>query len=276
MKKLEYPTIESSIIGTLSHQSYTTVKLLGEVQKNLSCTRQGYYKILRKLKNEEVLIVRNKIVSLSYLWIQKQMDFYTAIFNQYTQSKKPSEDFLLLEDTDSIVYTFKNTEITDVFWNHALSILNQKVDRNIPLCIYNPHEWFLLVRKESEKAMFHNVESIGRKLVVLIDHTTPLDMLVKKEFNFKNNHYYATPKTIIKKSNYYLNVIGDYIIEVTIDKKTSRAIDEWYLKTKVYDEIAKKELSTIIQSRGKNKLQISKDKTRAETLRKTFRKFFVV
>ncbi len=269
--------IEEFIILVLSKESLSTILLLQKIQNELSCTKQGFYKALRNLKKQEIVVIHSKKVSLSYTWVKKQSDFFNSLFYKYTNKNNIlSADFLFLGNKDSITYKFTNVSMADAFWIHALNILNQKIKEDEPMCIYNPHEWFLLVRSESEKALFENMEQVKRKFVVLVDNKMLLDLSVKKYFNFKTNYYYISEKKIFKKNNYYLNLIGDYCIEVWIDKKISNLIDDFYKKTLIFDDQAKNAFKKIIEIKGKNKFVISKNTERSKKFRKIFKKFFII
>lgn len=272
---LKKKTIEEYIIKILVKDSLSTVLLLSEINKIISCTKQGFYKALRNLKEEEVVVIHAKKVSLSYVWIKKQSDFYNSAIYKLTNKKTFNENFLLLEKGDSVTYKFNNASVADAFWIHTLSILNQQIDKNEPMCIYNPHEWFLLARNESEKSLFKSIKEMKRKLVVLVDNKMPLDNSVRKYFDFKASFYYIAEKRIFKKNNYYLNIIGDYCIEVWIDKKTSNLIDDFYKQNDELTEQSKEILLNIIKTRGKNKFVISKDSKRSSKFKKIFKKFFL-
>jgi len=276
MKIFNNQNIEQFIIIFLSKEPLMTIVLFKKIQGKLSCTKQGFYKSLRNLKKQEIVVIRSKKVSLSYLWVKKQSDFYNSILYKYINNNIPVEDFLFLKDKDSITYKFTNISMADTFWIHALSILNQKIPINESMCIYNPHEWFLLVRNESEESLFEDMKQIKRKFVVLADNKNPLDVFVRKYFNFKTDYYYISEKKIFRKNNYYLNVIGDYCIEVWIDKRITNLIEDFYKKTLVFDNQAEEVFKKILEIKGKNKFVISKNKEKSDKFKKIFQKFFVI
>ncbi len=234
------------------------------------------YQVLRKLKQEEVVVLRSKRVSLSHVWINKMADYFATAKRIYTMDEKPSEDFLQLRDGDKISYTFKNPAFTDMFWGHAMSILTEVAHPKEPVYIYNPHEWFLLARKESEKEIFDLIKKNNRQLFVAVGNRDALDRLIAKEFDGKIQQYYMSEKFLFPKNNYYLNVFGDFLIEVWLDQKTSQSIDRYYKNTEKYAEESGKILMDIIQGRGKNKLTISCNAKKAGRMKRMLNKYFYI
>ena len=254
----------------------STTDLLQKIQETrVGTTKQALYKILTKLKKQEMVIVRSKYVSLSHLWINHMAEYFTVAQRLYTTHGEPSENFLQLEDGDKIVYTFKDPKATDLFWGHAFGILVE-VTGTESVYFYNPHEWFMLARHESETKLFAEVKEKGKQLFALIGNKDPIDLATGKEFDGKMAQYHTLPKGIFSKDNYYLNIFGDFLIEAWLDPKTSDAIDKFYKEHNIFDEEAKNVLHEIVGRRGKNKLVISRNARKAEKLKKLFGKYFFV
>ncbi len=269
-------TIEEYILFFLQKGSLGTIELLQKIQgKREGTTKQALYKILQKLKEEEVVVVRSKYVSLSHLWINRMAEYFATAQRLYTTHGEPSEDFLQLEDGDKIVYTFKNPNSTDMFWGHAFGILSE-VTGTESIYLYNPHEWFMLARYESEKKLFDAVKQKGKQLFMLTGNKNELDLFVSKEFDGVLLQYHTLQNKLFPKDNYYLNIFGDFLIEVCLDEKTSNAIDRFYKTHTIFNEKSKEALKEIIERRGKNKFVISRNARKAEKLKKVFGKYFFV
>ncbi len=269
-------TIEDYILLFLQKGSLKTSELLENIQDiRPGTTKQALYKILNKLKTEEVVVVRSKYVSLSSIWINRMAQYFTTAQRLYTTQGTPSEDFLQLEDGDKITYTFKSPNLTDIFWGHAFGILTE-VTKQEPVYIYDPHEWFLLARPESEQKLFDQVQEKNKQLFILIGNNTPLDIAIGKEIVGDMVQYHTLPTDIFKKDNYYINILGNYVIEVWLDPKISKEINSFYKTHTTIDESCKKELKEIIERQSKNKLVISHNARKAEKLKKVFKKYFYI
>ena len=83
-------------------------------------------------------------------------------------------------------------------------------------------------------------------------------------------------KKLFPSENYYLNIIGDYIVEVWLDTECEKRMQHLYSSTKKYSDSVQYELQSIIEERGKTKLVVSRNIKKAERLKKKLLKFFFV
>ena len=85
-----------------------------------------------------------------------------------------------------------------------------------------------------------------------------------------------SPKNLFKKNTYYVNVFNDFIIEVWIGKNTADRIEKLYTTTKSCTENTIQELQNIMQIQEKIKITISRNKRKADNIKKTLSKFFYI
>jgi hypothetical protein len=103
-----------------------------------------------------------------------------------------------------------------------------------------------------------------------------LDKMVSKEFDGKITQYHTTNEVLFEKRNYYLHVLGDFLIEAWLDENVARKIDRFYETTKTWNDEARSVLQKIISEEGKNKLVISRNAKRAEKFKKMLGKYFYI
>ncbi len=267
-------SIEDHIISSLQKGSVSIVELIKTIKTiRPETTKQGVYLIIRKLKKQEIVVVHKKNISLSSVWLSLMKEFVTKAQFNTTNLVSSGNEFLNLKQGEKIQYNFKNPILTDAFWSHAFTTLIESSSPQIPILIYNPHEWFLLARTRNEIDLFEKISKRGQKLELLAGNNTFLDKFVKKYFN-GSNEYENTDKLPFEKNNYYINIIGDFIIEVYLDKKISSQIDDFYINTQMFDDIEKKKLEKILMQKGKNKFSITYNKRKADKLRRVFKKYF--
>lgn len=277
MNILKPQSIEEHIISLLQKDSHSAPELLASIQlKRPRTTKQALYAALRKLRSAEIVVIHKMRVSLSSIWVTKMAEFFTLSKHFYTKTVTTDEGFLNLEDGDRVTYSFKNPNVTDIFWGHAFDILAEITPTSEPIYIYNPHEWFMLARAESEKPLFKKITNTGKQILVLAGATTFLDKMLIKEFDGTFAQYHPTNELLFDKRNYYLNIFDDFIIEARLDEATAKKIDDFYNKTTVWNSESETQLKKIIASEGKNKLSISRNKKRADTLKKMFKSYFYI
>lgn len=269
--------IEELILNHLQKGSVVILKLIELIKKDRpNTTKQGIYATLRKLKKEEKVLIHNSQASLNIKWVQTMSEYFTKTQYYYTHHDTGDGSFISLDDGEKIEYYFQNPIVADTFWTHALYILLDITPQQSPLFIYNPHEWFLIARRENETAFIKDTKEKNRILLVTAGNKNPLDKAVLGDFDGTTSQYYMSEKMLFKKKNYYINTLGDFIIEVWIDKLIAEKIEEVYKKTKKLNEEAKEELIKILGMKGKTKIVISRNNKKSERLQKMLRKYFYI
>ncbi len=266
-------TIEEVIIKALGDKALSGEVLLSECQKlKKGFTKQALYQLLRKLIVKEVVVKHGKLFSLSQIWVLKMKDFFSLAQKHYGLEEQ-GDDFLSLSDGDKVIYSFKSPVEADKFWGHAFNILGGNLLGKEPLYIYNPHEWFFFARKESEEFLFQELQKRNQKVWLICGGKTLLDKHITKYFDGSILQYYMTEEVIFEARNYYLNIFGDYIIEARIDESVAKQVDSFYHE---HDKVTEKtsQILTSLLTQGKTNLTISRNKNKAEKLKKLFAPYF--
>lgn len=275
MSILSPRSIEEQIVATLQKGPTLIIDLIEIIKKNRpATTKQGVYLIIRKLKKEETVVVHRKTISLSSVWLTAMTEFLTQAQYNTKRTTVSGNSFLDLKDGEKLQYSFKNPILTDAFWSHVFLTLVDSSSPHQPVLIYNPHEWFLIVRTENETSLFQRIYTRGQRLAVLTGHSTILDKSVRIHFDGKNGMYDTLSESPFKKTNYYVNVIGDFVIEALLDTQVSTDIEEFYARTSVLDDATRKRLEEILMQKGRNKFSISHNKRKADMIRRKFQKYF--
>jgi len=275
-KHIKQP-IEQLILKILQKGTISTIKLIKSISiVRPKTTKQGVYRVLRKLKGEEKIVIHGKSVSLNLHWIKNMNEFFSLAQFYYSPKVANSDSFLNVREKDKIVYFFKNLNWLDSFWSHAFHMFNEVLNPKEPIFVYNPHEWFAYARQETEQTLIKTMKEKNRQVLITVAHDNPLDKELKKKFKSDLLQYNITYKKISEKQNYYLNIFDDCLIEVFIDQKIANQIDDFFKKTNIFDDKAREKFLEIASKNGKNKLVISKNKKKAEKYKKTLSKNFYI
>lgn len=275
MKITSPETIEEHIISHLQHGPVQTTNLISSIKESRpKTTKQGVYLILRKLKRQEIIFKHKGLVGLSNVWLSAMEDFFSKALHFSKQPGPGQNDFLILREGEKLQYYFNNPISTDTFWSHTFLSLVEVSPTNLPVLIYNPHEWFILFRTDNEVGLFKKIIDRGQKLNVLVGNNTKLDKLARKYFPEKCK-YKTLDKQIFKKDNYYVNVVGNFVIEAWIDPKINGEIDKLYLEYTPGDKSVRENFEKIISQKSKNKFTISHSKRKADKIRAKFKKYFL-
>ena len=261
-------TIESFIIELLLKGPLPSTGIVRKTTLEKGVTKEAVYKALRQILEKEIIVKRGKIISLSNQWIVDSVEKWRGAESRYI-GKAPTH---LLSEKSSVVYTCKTLDQLDALWNHNIIELSYTLEPKGYMLLYAPHYWFPIIRNTSEHNLLRTLKSRGYELLQLGGHTTPIDKNITKYFPLKELNYY--PATVAEKK--YVNIIGKYVIEVSLDKKTLKYINDWYEKHTILTEENQYELSQVLKIKGVYKLKISKDPAKVALFTKLFSKYFVI
>jgi len=271
---LDSKKLNQYVLDRLKHGPRIVVKLIEDIKKvRPHTTKQGVYAALRELKKQEVVVMHRKKASLNLKWLNQQSAYFFAARYNYL-SDTGAGDFSRLNQGEKIAYHFTKPVLTDAFWCHVLYILIEQQKLNGPIFLYNPHCWFFICRAESERALRDFISQHHSQYLLTVHGRTPLDRYIINEFDGTASQYYMSERSYFLRPNYYLNIIGDFIIEVWINPRIAGEIERIYHQTKVVDQQTIDKLTALINSRGKSRLVISKDKMKAQKLAKKFSRNF--
>lgn len=261
--------IKETIISLLAKGAVDSTELQRLVEEKKKVTKQGFYKALRELVAEEVVVKNKQLVALSNLWINKLQSFVTEVDDQYKQSS----EFIALQEGESITYHFKTLESLDLFWMHQFFLIAKQFT-NEPILFFNSHEFWSLFRNEEQVLLYSWIRDHKRKTYFVIGDTTPLDKQTTSHIASCGIDVYYDTTTGLKK-NYYFTVIGEYVVATILDMNTTNAIDALYKKYNTWTEETQKELSNILARLKRSKVVIERNKKKAEMLRRKLMKYFV-
>lgn len=277
MSLLKPKRIEDLIVERLAKGPLRATKLVLEIQRlRHHTTKQAVYAALRQQKAREEVVVYKGTAALNITWLNRLTRFATNAKLHYTSGEATGDDITNLSPGDRITYHFQNPLKADVFWTHAFYLLAEQAPHSEPVYLYNPHEWFLLARHENETEVIRTVTNQGRQFLLLAGHSTPLDKYVRQYFDGERGQYHTLPRPHFKKNNYYLNVFGNVLLEVWLDKKMSNAIDDFYQRSAAWNGEAGEHLTAILKQNRRLRITISHNKTKAEAYKKFCRKFFYI
>lgn len=238
-------------------------------------TKQGVYRVLRKLKKEEKVAIHGKSVSLNIQWVKSMSEFF-SLAEFYYSGASGTDSFLNIRGRDKIAYSFKDMNSLDVFGVHALHMMGMVVEKQIPLFVYNPHEWFFWARREAEEIFKVAMNKDERQLFLVSSHDDPLDLELKKYYQGDLLQYHIVEQPLFIKSSYYFVIFGDYLMEVYFDEKIVEELDQFYKETKEWNKEAKENLQKIILKSSKNKLIISRNSKKIARYKKMLTPFFFI
>lgn len=254
--------IENKIIDKLSEGSLLSTELISFITEKNNVTKQGVYKALSFLIENEIVTKNKKGVALSVFWIEKMKAFTEKMLENYYL--KDFNDFLKLENKEKISYSFKNTDKLDVYWMHTLLILLKHLKNN-RFAIYNPHCWFMLDRTETEPVFFDWINKNKKMTFYLFGENTLLDREIKKKIQSEHIKIEFDLEGRLPKDR-YISIIDDYIIYSIYGENFTKDVDNFFQKNINFNNETIEAFKKEIAKNSRSKIIIEKNKIKATRL----------
>lgn len=272
---------ESLILDILSKKAKLSSK---EIYEHFSqkypkkMTIQGFYKVIRKMLDDRILLKDGQLISLDSFWIGKVIEFSRNIERTYSLAG-PTSANILLEEGESRTFEFENVFSMDNLWSHGMNLARQYYsnhdhdDRNA--YSRNYFSVFHIARTESESTNLQYFESSKMEWFMASGSNTFLNHLPAKLIEEENYHqfvfdyeaYVAKHENKKIEKNYWVTVIGDFIFEAQFPKYIFELLEKIYEETQSIAEFNANKISSLFQEPGKALLIISHDKKRAAEIR---------
>lgn len=270
-------SLEEHIITALGEGPLKTTELISRINVLRSnTTKQAVYTAIRNLKREEVIVAHGMGVSLNVRWLGNMEKYLTIAKQKYHTGSTDKGNFTALKNGERIEYFFNDMIETDAFWWQALYQLTINSSSGDPVYLYNPHQWFLLARRESELESMASIVDHGKQYLVTSCGKTVLDKKVVSDFDGEKSQYHMSEKHLFNKINYYFNIVDDFIIEVWLNENLASNIEKFYLETEEFTDETIKNLKEIVSVKGRGRMVISKNIPKTTRLKKMLSKHFYI
>jgi hypothetical protein len=247
-------------------------------------TIQGFYKVLRKMLTDRILLKEGQHISLDSFWINKVIEFSKNIQETYLEEKASAAN-ILLKEGESKDFEFENVISMDNLWSHSLNLVRiyyesqQHPDKNV--YSRNYFAIFHISRTESESANIQYFESSKMEWYMASGSDTFLNRLPSKLQDAKNFHHfifnfdeYSQGQETPPEKNYWTTVIGDFVFEARLPKYIFELIEKIYADVQSIGDFNADKIYGLFQEPGKALLTISRDKKRAQSIRQDVKSIY--
>ncbi|OGY85378.1 MAG: hypothetical protein A2233_04945 [Candidatus Kerfeldbacteria bacterium RIFOXYA2_FULL_38_24] len=277
-KKIHLPA-DALILDILSKKPRLSVKDLYEffiARYKKSMSLQAFYNLIHRLVEDRVLIKEGKLISIDGAWIYNLLNFaHTLQENHFGQ--EASTATILLNEGESKSFILNSPVAMDNFWWHALIIVilyyDTKPHHDKNAYVYIDHCWFQLLRTASESALNDAYRQHNIQLYHVGGSNNFLDHLTPNLIDDKNVHIKIQPIKDFPK-NYYNIVIGDFIFETKMPPHIYEQMETIYATIHSLQEFDSQKMLDIVQQSAQTILIITRDKKKAESIRKKIRSIF--
>lgn len=264
------------IAQVLSHHPNSSLQELqqrikSQYQKKL--TLQAWYKALKKLIQDGVVIKQKMTYSLNTSWVADILRWSHTLKQNYIENTRTQVIKLPTKEKEKIIYRFPNLLALNSFWAHVLVYIGAQYPKNNTVYGYNPHFWFYLAHSSVEKQYNRSMGEVGAKTYLIIGSKTFLDIW-NEQFFPKNVEYWCSPKPLYLQKWHYINYVAGFLLDIKIDKKMADSIDKLYKSVISLQDINQLEIIAMFQDKVSCSMTISKNKRGGEAFKRKILRYF--
>ena len=251
---------EMILIALLNKSPLPTLDLIKKINSgNIKFTKQGIYRVLRKLKKEEKVVMYRSIVSVNDLWLAKWND----VLEKSGHDVSLVGDLTNLTEMEKISLKIRSLTHLDQIWSNIFLKIEPKMGKSSCIFLYNPHDWFPLLREKTEKIYNRLLSARRRNTFLAVHGRTFLD---KQMMNKRRSNDFRCSINSKVNANEYIAVLEDYVLEIKLGNRENRIIESIF---KAADNVEDAKSSMYeIDKNAKSTLVIEKNKIKAVKWRK--------
>ena len=235
-------------------------------QRRGGATKQGVYRVLRKLKRDGKIVIYKSSVSINTLWIEKLRSMTRDL-----SGSSMFNDLSSLKEEEKVVIEGRGLAETDALWSEAFINIENKISAKYPLYLYNPHNWTILVQPETDRMHADRLRHKQRPIFLSIGGRTALDKETVRLASLEKIHCSLSSLFRVPHS---IAIIEDYVISVKLSQKGSASLDKVFRECSFPSEAVR--AIKAISGGMKAKIIIENDPAKAKGLKKKIaRDFFV-
>lgn len=244
----------------LQKREVSSIELVAHFEKR-HYTKQGVYRVLRQFEKEGRIIRLRKYVAVNLMWVQDEIEKLASL---------TSVPQLFFERFDTKrIYRVNTLEELDQLWGQLFVLLLSSLKEPIRHALfYDLHNYTYIHKVPVVEWYIRELYKKAPKICLLVGSLSPLDAILKKKL--KNIAMHLTEK----KWQYFIAIIGDYVIYNYLDKKVWGRVDRVFEGTHI--EGAREELLFLSQIKGNYKIVVEKNPEKVAEITKYFKKFFVL
>lgn len=266
--------LSTHLVQLLARRPMLTVhKLSSETSKEgKPYTHQAIYKELAKLQKQGVVVKLRDTYSLTWTWITGIGDFAEETRNTYLSCDTL---FFPRKEGERFVWQFHSLPAVDDFWGYLfMALLAETKEKQVFEWI--PHPWFELIHENKEDAFRRALRAQRCKIYMCVGGDKYLDKLFEKRWHPSIYEYSFARGPFHHLRNVYFDVVGEYLLSISLPKVFAREIDTFYQQMGEKKEIDLHELFKLLNHKALIKVSLELNKAKSAQRRNALAKYFGV
>jgi hypothetical protein len=263
-------SVRDSIIIELEKGVRSKAGVIDRVMESEKVTVQSVYKELRALVRDEVVLDKQKKLSLTLPFIEGEYKKWRQVREQYT-NRVSFDDLLQLSKGKSHTFTFNTIVDLDLFWTQAFIILERILPEEVSRYSIVPHDWFSYARPTTDDVWTNNKTRVQR---LLITHPAEVDWQIARRRRTEGYEFTGGENPLRLTEHQYITLVGDWVFEVEFDKVVAKELNEYIWSLKNVKDVDQIKMEELMKRKGIFKLKLSNNAKKAREMANKAKKFF--
>ncbi|MFZ2150731.1 MAG: hypothetical protein WAZ12_00220 [Candidatus Absconditicoccaceae bacterium] len=266
--KTLYDRIFREIAENQEHTIQTLHKVINKKEEKISLP--NFYKIIDNLLENQILTKEQGKLKLHTAWILSLFELNNKVRETYI------ENTLKLDLKEGEQKTFYASSLIDIDNIRAelLSIIALKGGKTESLYMYNSHLYHILGMPETETTNFKNMSKQMQKVYLLVGNESVMDQYAANIIKLQGIDIVCSDKTKFLKDGYFINIIGEYMIEALFPDIINQYFKAFFDNIKNLKDFNPELFQNIFKMKAEIKITIRRSKSQTDSLKKEIKKFF--
>ena len=234
-------------------------------------TIQAIYYELRKLIRQGVLIKEQTRFSIRITWALELATLSERIHKTGVTGAAGSQ--IIPQTDERRSWHFSNLLRLDDFWVECMQRIFD-ISRADVLYNWAPRPWFYFAQARKLEQFYRTLIRKNRRIGLVLGGNEPLDHLFSSRMSSKLFTIRHDPAFFSKLRNQHVQVVGDYLLKVTILQRTMDEINALFSDTKSIEDIDWGRTQRILNNSTRVRLEITHSPLQARKMRAKFQRYF--
>lgn len=244
-------------------------------KKQVDCSLQGLYRILRKLIAAGVITKQKKQYSIALSWFLDLQAMVKSMESTYLKSSNTEQ--LIPTKARALRWRFTDLQQLNTFWSHLLLNVCKETGSQHSLHYY-PHAWHAVLFEPHSIQFSNALSQLVPRSYVVHGYRTYLNQLVSRIMAdpYPQKHIYvaSAQERIHQEEHTYVDVIEDYVISVKLDDETVALLQKLFVKTTAGQDIDALLLAEVLNHKPDARVLIQHSTKKARAIRRKFTELF--
>ncbi len=265
------PLYDKIFFSLADSQEYTIQSLHKHVSQHEKISLPNFYRIIDQLLDNQILTKEHGKIKLHTAWILSLLELTNKVQNTYMQTNNIK---ISLKDGDQKTFSASSLVDLDNIWADLLSTMALESPADSNLYMYNAHLYHILGIPETETTNLKNMKQQLKNVYLLVWNDGIMDTHAATILRMYDIQVVCDATTKFMQEWYFLNIIGDYILETVFPPVITQYFRVLFDTVKDMKDFNPEAFQNIFKMKVECKITIRKSQKDARNFSQEIQKYF--